>query len=273
MYLLFDIGGTNMRVGVSSNGTVLDQVKIVPTPPVFEDGVAKLQQVADELAPGEKIAGVAGGIAGPLDKGKTMLIASPHISGWIEKPFKQELEKTFGCQVVLENDTAIEGLGEATKGTGIGRSIVAYLTLGTGVGSVRIVDGNIDRNALGFESGHQIVVLDGNLCDCGGKGHLETYVGGSYIEKIYHQKAENIKDEKVWNEIAKYLAIGVYNTIVFWSPDVVILGGSVMKSLPLELVTKHLQEQLKIFPQTPEVVLATLGDNAGLLGALTLLSS
>lgn len=260
-----------MRLAVSADGKDITQSKIIPTPPDFEQGIQILRQISGELTGGEKITGIAGGIAGPLDKDKTMLIAGPHISGWIQKPLKPELEKVFSRPVYLENDTALVGLGEAIKGAGIGKNIVVYLGIGTGVGGVRVVDQKIDRNSLGFEPGHQIIVPDGNLCNCGGKGHLETYVGGFYLEKIYNQKPENIKDSNIWDEAAKYLAVGLNNTIVHWSPDIIVLGGSVMKSLPLDMVTNHLKNTLTIFPKPPLITPATLGHDAGFYGALELL--
>ena len=260
-----------MRVAVSSDRQTISQSKIVPTPADFIQGIQTLKQVSDELSKGEKIEGVAGGIAGPLDQERSMLVASPHIGGWIRKPFKSELEKAFDTSVYLENDTVMGGIGEAVKGAGAGKKIVAYLAIGTGIGGARIVNQKVDSNSLGFEPGHQIIQPNGNQCNCGGRGHLESYVGGLYIEKIYHQKAEDIKDPATWDKIAKHLGLGLNNTIVHWSPDVVVLGGSVMKSLPLEMVIEHLKNDLTIFPQAPEIVLATLGHDGGLYGALELL--
>lgn len=260
-----------MRIGVSGDGLTITRSKIVPTPQDFNQGILALKQTADELSNGEKITGVAGGVAGPLDQEKTMLVASPHIGGWIWKPFKSELEKAFDTSVYLENDTVMGGIGETVKGAGAGKKIVAYLAIGTGIGGARIVNQRVDENSLGFEPGHQIIIPDGNPCNCGGKGHLESYVGGLYIEKIYHQRAEDIRDATIWDEIAKYLAVGLNNTIVHWSPDIVVLGGSVMKSLSLEMVTEHLKNELKIFPQAPEIVKAKLGQDGGLYGALELL--
>lgn len=260
-----------MRVAVSPDGKIITQSKIVPTPADFEQGIQTLKQVSDELSKGEKIEGIAGGIAGPLDQEKTMLVASPHIGGWIQKPLKSELENAFDTSVYLENDTVMGGIGEAIKGAGAGKKIVAYLAIGTGIGGARIVDQRVDSNSLGFEPGHQIIIPDGNPCNCGGKGHLESYVGGLYIEKIYHQKAEAITDPAIWDKIARHLGLGLNNTIVYWSPDVVILGGSVMKSLPLEMVNDHLKNDLTIFPQAPEVTLAILGHDSGFYGALELL--
>lgn len=251
-----------MRVAVSSDGKNLDATKTIPTPKDFEQGIQTLKQTADELSKGQKIQAIAGGVAGPLDKGKTMLIKSPHIGGWVNKPLKQGLSEIFGAEVILENDTALVALGEASFGAGAGKNIVAYLGIGTGVGGARIVNGKIDANCLGFEPGHQIIVIDGNPCRCGGKGHLETYVAGYYLEK----------DTANWDEVAKYLAVGLNNTIVHWSPDIVVLGGSVMQSIPMTQVKKYLKENLCIFPQLTDVVLSKLGNEAGFYGGLTILS-
>lgn len=273
MYLVFDIGGTNMRIAVSSDGKTLGESKIVPTPKDFEQGIQTLKQVADELSNGEKILGVAGGIAGALNKEKTGLAKSAHVSSWAGKPLKLELEKTFQTEIKLENDTAIEGLGESNIGIGRGQIIVAYINIGTGIGGVRIVEGKIDKNALGFEPGHQIIIPEGDPCTCGGKGHLETYVGGHYLEGRYHQKGEDITDPQIWDEISKYLSIGLTNVTVHWSPDLIILGGSVSKSIPLEKVQSYLGQFLTVFPQAPQIAKATLGNDAGLYGALRLLTN
>lgn len=260
-----------MRMAVSVDGKELTQSKIIPTPKDFNEGIKTLKQAADELSHGEKITGVAGGVAGPLDKDKTCLATSPNIPGWINKPLKAELETVFDCKVILENDTVVGGIGEATKGAGVGKEVVGYIAIGTGVGGKRIVDGKISADSFNFEPGHQIIVPDGNPCNCGGKGHMEAYVSGSYFEKMYGQKGEDITDSKIWDEISRYLAISLVNTTVHWTPDIIILGGSVSKSIPLEKVQGYLSEFLTIFPQAPEIVKATLGHDAGLYGALELL--
>lgn len=271
MYLVFDIGGTNLRLAVSSDQKTIFQSKILPTTQNFLTAIETIKQEVKTLSNGGLIEKIAGGIAGPLNKEKTMLAASPHIPDWIGQPLKEKLEQTFHCPVVLENDVALAGLGEASKGIGVGKKIIAYINIGTGVGGVRINNGEIDENSLGFEPGHQVIIADGKLCNCGGKGHLEAYIGGSYIEKAYFQKAADLKDSQDWDQIAKYLSIGLNNTIVHWSPDIVILGGSVVKSLSLESIRSHLKNELTIFPQPPQIVLAQLGDKAGLYGALELL--
>lgn len=260
-----------MRLAVSEDGNTLKNSKIIPTPTDFDQGIQAFQEVYQELSEGEKISGISGGIAGPLDKEKSMLATSPHIGGWVQKPLKTELEKVFETKIILENDTALVGLGEAVKGAGKDNNIVAYLGIGTGIGGVRLVDGKIDRNSLGFEPGHQIIIPGGNPCNCGGKGHLETYTSGFYFPWIYQKKGEEITNPDVWDEVAKYIAVGLNNVIVHWSPDIVVLGGAVTQSIPLDKVRAYLREYVKVFPQLPPVVKATLGQEAGLYGALELL--
>jgi len=271
MYLLFDIGGTKMRLAISRDGRTFDEPSIVNTPRDFEEGMALFEKITLKLSNKEKINAVAGGIAGPLDREKTKLINSPNISGWFNKPLKKTIQRLVNAPVFIENDAAIIGLGEAVVGAGKRTGIVVYITISTGVGGVRIVDGKIDRNSFGFEPGHQIIVIDGNPCSCSGNGHLESYVSGSVIEKNMGKKGEIIKDSAFWDEVTKYLAIGLNNTIVHWSPDIVVLGGSVMESISIDRVRFYLKKVLKIFPQSPPVEKAKLRDLGGLYGALIFL--
>lgn len=268
MYLVFDVGGTKTRIATSSDNKTLSEPRIIPTEKDFQKALNSFKSVADELSGGQKIDAVCGGVAGPLDPARTMLVSSPHVGDWVNKPLKSELEKIFNCPVSLENDADLATLGEAIFGSGVNHKIVAYLTISTGVGGGRVIEGKIDQNALGFEPGHQIIVPFGEACACGGKGHLESYVSGSGLQRTHGVKAEEIRDPVVWNQVAKYLAIGLNNVAVFWSPDIIVLGGSVMQSISLEKVKSYLNEVQTIFPNSPEVVLSKNGGSAGLYGAL-----
>lgn len=272
MYLLFDIGGTHTRIADSPDGQTLSTINFAYTPQEFGKFIGMLKQVAWEFSH-QKIKGIAVGVTGILNPDKTGLAISPHLKDWVNKPLKEELEKLFKSPTFLENDTAMAGLGEATRGAGTAGKIVAYITVSTGVGGVRIVDKKIDKNAQGFEVGHQIITPNGSPCDCGGKGHWETLIGGSYLERIYKQKPEQIKDEAIWTEVTKYISIGLHNIIVSWSPDIIVLGGSVMESISLDKVKSQVSEYLTIFPHAPKIVLSTLEDKGGLFGALSYLKS
>ncbi|MBI2326738.1 ROK family protein [Candidatus Curtissbacteria bacterium] len=271
MFLVFDIGGTNMRLAVSRDGKSLEEPKILKTPKDFDEGMLLFKKTVLNLSDGEKIKAAAGGIAGPLDGKKEMLVNSPNLPGWIKKPLKKTIEKFFGAPIFIENDAAIVGLGEALVGAGIGYAIVAYITVSTGVGGARIVDGKIDRNKMGFEPGHQIIEINGPLCPrCGIPGHLEGYVSGTALWNKYGKPPQDITDKKIWDEVAYYLTFGVHNSLLHWSPDVIVLGGSMMKSISLEKVTENLDKILTIFPKAPLVKRAELGDKGGLYGALAM---
>lgn len=274
MKLIFDTGGTNMRIAVSYDGKTIADSKIIPTPADnFEEGIQNLVQVANELSKGEKVDGIAGGIAVVFNQDKTMAISTSHLHGWVNKPIKEALESKFNAPVILENDTALVGLGEAVRGAGVGKNIVAYLTVSTGIGGVRIVDQKIDRKSLGFEPGHQIIEINGKPCHCGGKGHVEVYVGGYYLERDFHKKGEEIDDPEIWDQVTRYLAVGLNNTIVHWSPDALILGGMVMQRIDLEKLKTYLKQDLTIFPGIPEILPAKLGNEGGLYGALAILNT
>jgi len=277
-HLLFDIGATKMRLAVS-DGTQLGKTQIMSTPRSFEDGIQIIHSVAASFlstAKMKKFDAVAGGISGPLDVKKTMVVNAPNLPLWNRKLLKEELRKLFKVPVMIENDTAVVGLGEACVGAGKWRNIVVYVTVSTGVGGVRVVKKKIDPTAIGFEPGHQIIDLSraeqGYCNTCGQAGCLEGLISGSALKERFGENPEDITDQNVWNETAELLAVGLHNTIVHWSPDIVVLGGSVMlNQIPFDHVVLSLKKRMHIFPQLPEVRKATLGDFGGLWGALSLL--
>jgi predicted NBD/HSP70 family sugar kinase len=276
MYLLFDIGGTKMRVSVAPDLFNFHEPAILDTPQEFDDAMALLEEKALELSRGTPLRGVCGGVAGPLDATGNFLANAPHLPKWVGKPLKRTLEAAFNAPVHIFNDCSLVGLGEATSGAGKDAEIMAYLSVSTGVGGVRIVKQTIDAAHFGFEPGHQIIHENGTICPgCGGRGHLEAYVSGSAIERRFGKHPKEITDPAVWEELSRYLAVGVYNTILMWSPEVVVIGGSMMKEIgiPLARVEHHLSQLLTILPKPPALKLATLGDIGGLHGALHFLRS
>lgn len=270
MYILFDIGGTKMRVVSADRKQFLAEPVVVNTPKDFNEGLETLKRIIGNLTNGAQIVAIVGGIAGPLDSDKKMLAKSPNLGGWVGYDLKNALASAYGVPVSIENDSALVGLGEAVYGAGRDHDIVAYLTISTGVGGARIVSGNIDETAQGFEPGHQIIDPDNSLCPTCEGNDLEAYVSGTAIEKRYGKKPYDIHDDAVWDELAKFLAYGLNNTIVHWSPDVVVLGGSMMKEvgIPVPAVEKHLRETLRIL-NMPLIKKAELADFGGLYGALS----
>ena len=263
--MLFDIGGTKMRVSISSDGRTIKEPVVADTPADFDAAMVLIYKLADGIRDGQKVLAVSGCIAGTFTKDRSELFWSPHLSAWVGKPLQKTLHEMFQVPVLLENDAACAGLGEAIMGSGKGYEVVAYMTISTGVGGVKIVSGKIDRNIYGSEPGHQIIDEKGTF--------LEKAISGSSLEIQYGIKPKEIKDPEVWSHEAKLLGQGLHNTIVDWSPDIVVLGGSMIlgnPAIPLNEVEAYLDHSLNMFPERPKIVKAKLGDFSGLYGALAM---
>jgi predicted NBD/HSP70 family sugar kinase len=262
MYLVFDCGGNKTRMGISADGQAIKKSLIFNTNKDFDEQIEKIRTEGEILLDGQKPVQVSGGIAGIWNKDKSKLYKSPHLPDYDNKPIKKKLEKIFDCGVTLGNDVEMEGLGEANFGAGRRKSPVVMLSVGTGVGGVKIDNGTVSQNEFGFEPGHMILDVDGGI------GYFEDFVSGSAMERIYGRKPQNIDDPEVWNRETQLLAIGIHNLIVLWSPQIVILAGGVMNKIDPEKLKSLISVQMKVFPNLPEIKLGELGDKAGLYGSL-----
>jgi predicted NBD/HSP70 family sugar kinase len=251
MYLLFDAGASQVRLAVSSDGQSFGEPRIISTPTEVKDLAEAISKVGKELAGGQPIQAVVGGISRKLAAAEPMLKSS------------------LAGPVYLYNDAVLVGLGEAVAGAGRGKNLVAYITVSSGVGGVRIVGGKLDQAAIGFEPGHQIINLAGPVQT------LEEAVGGLAIEREMREPPASINDEAFWRTKAELLAVGVYNTILHWSPEVVVLGGSMMRQpgIVLAAVERRVRELNKVLPDLPEFKLGSLDNLGGLHGALAQLSA
>ena len=257
-----------MRVAVGDRDGIIGNPVIVPTPVDFDEGMELLKKTADDLSRGKEIRAVVGGLAGPFDREHTMITAGTNISSWIKKPVKKMLTDIFQAPVHLENDAALAGLGEAVTGAGKEYDIVGYITISTGVGGVRITKKTIDPHVFGFEPEYQIIDVDGSFCARCSQHNLGAHISGRGIEQHYGKKGEELDDPAIWEDITRILAIGLTNTIVHWSPETMVLGGSVMQRISIERVRELIREALDIYPELPVIKRTELGDSAGLEGAL-----
>ncbi|MEK7208728.1 MAG: ROK family protein [Patescibacteria group bacterium] len=252
MFFLSDIGRTKTRLAVSLDGQTISEPIIRPTPADFNQGLNLIKELIEELGKGQKRDGLCLGISRKV---------------WSGAPLKPELEETFGGPVYLVNDSALVGLGEAHYGAGRNQRLAAYLTVSSGVGGVLIVNGQIAENALGFEPGHQLIVVGEQVRS------LEELVSGFAIEAQFGRPPHEITNEKIWQELSRYLALGLVNTLVHWSPDCLILGGGMFKTpgFQITVIEKLISEHLTIFSKRPLIRPAALGEIGGLYGALAYL--
>ena len=262
-YCVFDIGGTNTRLAISHDGRKIAKSLTAPTARNYSQGMRVVAQLYQKLNIHGQAKLVAGGVAGTFNKAKTKTLHCPQLPNWVGQPMKQDLTKIFHCPVTLENDVAFGGLGEAVAGAGRHSAIVGYFAVGTELGGSRIVDGQIDRVAFGFEPGMQYFIRDRHWQT------LEEIIGGKGIKQNYRMKPEDISDQKIWRELREYLLLGMRNAIALWSPDIFVLGGSVMNKLwPLQVSTRLSRGLI-----WPTIKRGSLGDSATLIGALVYLQN
>lgn len=265
MQVMFDIGGTQTRMGYSSRGETIEGIRKWPTPPDFEAGIKQINSELEKVAKPGEIRAVAVGIAGVLDINKQKLVRSPNLTNWVGQPLAENIKKITGAKVSLENDAALAALGEAVYGAGKKYHLVGYITVGTGIGGARIVNGKIDHRTIGFEPGQQLIGMD-DLA-----GVWEQLASGTALAKKYGKKAEEIDDPHVWELETKLLATGLVNVLVMWSPEILILGGGIMEKIDLAVLKKHTKEKMQIFLDIPPIVGSELGETAGLMGGLRLI--
>ncbi|MBI2100709.1 MAG: ROK family protein [Candidatus Vogelbacteria bacterium] len=242
-----------MRLAVSHDGETLDEPIIKPTPVDYVEGLQLIKELVAKSAAAER-RGLCLGVSRKV---------------WPGQPFKSELEKMLGCPALIENDAALAGLGEAHYGAGRGSHLVAYVTVSTGVGGVKIEGGRIDENMFGFEPGQQLIMINGE------PKTLEDLVSGGSVEGRFGRPPREITDEKIWQDLGEYLAIGLANTLLHWSPDCLVLGGSMFQTpgFKIEVIASLLGKHLSIFSRLPAVKRAALGELSGLYGALVCLRS
>lgn len=273
-YILFDIGGTNTRVAVSEDLQKYTDSVTFKTPHDFKEGIAAIVNAVKKLTDRD-IRGMAGGIRGTLDSEKRELAHDSVLSGWIDQPLAAALKKKLKTEVLLENDAAIAGMGEAHFGAGMGHDIVAYHTVSTGVGGAKIENGVIDSYHVGFEPGHQILDIDRTILGEDIVPTLENLVSGTAVEERLGVKPYEIpQSDALWDQLASYLAHGLRNTILYWSPDVVVLGGSMILGNPrilLNDVRKHVNSVMDGESSSPLIVDGELGDLSGIYGGMALL--
>jgi glucokinase len=260
---VFDIGGTNTRMAISTKGTKLDNYLVAPTGRSYHQGLKTVAKLYQQLFANGRAGLAVGGVAGTFNKLKTQTLNCPQLPDWVGRPLRYDLAKIFHCPVALENDAALGGLGEAVVGAGQKFAVVGYFTIGTEVGGSRIVDGRIDRTAYGFEPGKQLFYRRQKWQS------LEQIIGGRAMAREQAKPAEQITDPAVWRELRAYLAYGLRNAVALWSPEVLILGGSVMAKLWPVKISPRLASGLI----WPPIRRGRLGDRATLIGALVYLQN
>lgn len=222
--------------------------------------------------------------------------------GFKDTPMVKYIQETIDKPVFIENDANAAAYGEFVAGAAKGAKNAVCITLGTGVGGGIIIDGKIysGSNFAGAEIGHTVIEVDGVQCSCGRKGCFEAYSSATGLIRMTKESmAQNpdsimnqVAEEKgkvtartsfdcmragdkyakaVVDKYIKYLAAGITNTINIFQPDVLCIGGGVCnEGDPLLLPVKELVKNevyTRNSEKNTEIVIAKLGNDAGIIGA------
>ena len=301
-----DIGGTNTVFGVvDSRGNVLasDSVKTQQYAEVSEyvDAVCKkLLPLLQQFGGAEKIKGVGVGAPNGNYYSGTIEFA-PNLPWKGVIPLAAMFEERLGIPTALTNDANAAAIGEMTYGAARGLKDFIMITLGTGVGSGIVINGQLVYGHDGFagELGHVVVDPAGRQCGCGRKGCLETYCSAtgvareflvarsepSLLRNIPSEEIQSkdvydaaVKGDKLALEIfeftGKVLGTALANFVAFSSPEAIILLGGLAKSgdYIMKPIQKALEENvLNIYKGKTKLLLSQLKDaDAAVLGASAL---
>jgi len=257
--LVFDIGGTNMRMALAEEGTVHSLEKI-PTPSHPEEAVTQLDAflASVQASPVD----IVGGIAGIITQGTVS--DSPNLPAWNGFGFGTALAKLIGVPVQVRNDAEIAAFGEAVRGAGREYERVGYLTVGTGVGGALIVHKTLPSEDEVYEPGRLILDTKNNRS-------FERFVGGAALAAEFGMAARDLP-RSLYAERTAYLATGISRVIDLWSPDVLILNGSLIDDDTGYRIADLLDavHEKKGDDHVPPIVRASLGDLSALEGAAAL---
>jgi glucokinase len=302
LIVAIDIGGTHIRVAVYEPNSITPinhhRTRSLASEPGVYD---RLVQAVEAVWPQETVAAIGIASPGPLDPHTGTILATPNIPEWKNFPLTSKLSQHFRVPAYLDNDANMAGLAEWQYGAGKGHQNLVYLTISTGIGGGVISHGGLLQgfHGMGAELGHMIIDVDGPLCGCGKRGHVESFSSGPSIvryvkEQLLEGHKSSLQGEAVlsaaqiadaaragdalaidaFHRAGHYLGIGVANYLAIFDPSILIFGGGV--SQVGELLFKPFRESLREYTFHPHyldnlvITKAALGDDAGLLGALAL---
>ncbi len=305
MFLGIDLGGTTCSLGLMDERGALHHSAQIATqqsdaPDVMLGRIAAAARAVIEKS-SVPVEAVGIGVPGHIRHAAGVCVYAPNLNGWSDLPVGPLLSQQIGLPVLALNDANAAALGEARFGAGMGAADVLVLTLGTGIGSGLILDGELRLGASerGAEVGHITVDINDKRGSAGNVGTLEsvcgrdaivwramralTRGGSSLIPEICPDlsqlaplhialAAERGDDlaRKVWQETASYLAVGIVN-VVFTADvsRVVIAGGVAQVGEPLFEPLRHAvaARTSRFTFDVSQIVPAALGSSAGTIGA------
>ncbi|MGN9867229.1 ROK family transcriptional regulator [Bacillus swezeyi] len=241
----------------------------------------------------EKIIGIGIAMHGVVDAETGTSLIAP-ILNLTNIPIKEALEREFNLTVKVENDARAMALGESWFGGHGDVDSMAAVNIGRGVGAGIVISGKLYHGAQGIagELGHMIIDMNGEICECGNRGCLQTLVSGPAIAERGRTQLKERSDGltaqdlfemaqsgnqtciDLFHETGSIIGIGLTNFIHLVNPSKMVLGGGVMKGekFMMPAIIETIQKKaLTAEARQTEVAVTRLGEEATLLGAVSLL--
>jgi glucokinase len=280
---------------VDDDGRVLSRMQAPSDPQSYANGLDTIVSMLRETArnANAEISGIGIGSTGPVDPIRGEFGDVDFLPRWRGKNLVKDLTQIFKVRAALENDGDAAALAEAGWGAGRNRTRLIYVTVGTGIGGGMVFDGKLYRGVDGAhpEVGHHVVDPAGPECSCGFHGCWESLAAGpamvTWLEKNapadyphrtgitakriceLAQQGDAVALKAVEHE-GFYLGLGLANLINLFTPDAIVLSGSVMKSsgLFMDRIRQVIRSGCRFVPaEKTELTLASLGDDTNLIGA------
>ena len=291
MYAGFDMGGTQLKYGLLDEKLNLVFKDKAPTPTKIKELVALFGDLFEALKKRQKseIRAVGFGIPGIFNLKSQRILQSPNYNELNNFPLRPAITRFIKAPFWIDNDANMAAYGEFRRGAGRGVRDMILLTLGTGVGSGIIVDGELLHGSCGYgaEMGHVVVNPEGEKCGCGARGCLETEASAGPLVRNYRQltgstepltaeeiarraKKADAAAKKCFDRAAYYLGIGLGSAINTFNPTKILLGGGIMASGGLILPGTRAEAARRSYAASYaccSIEMASLGNDAGLIGS------
>ncbi len=279
--LAVDIGGTKMAAGlVGPEGNLVERA-VVPTRPdatgresaelLWDDLAGLVKQVVS--APGRRdqvvVCGV--GCGGPMSPGGEE-VSPLNIAAWRSFPLRRRVRELTGLPTYVDNDAKALALGEGWVGAAKGCEDFIAMVVSTGVGGGIVLDGRLLDGRLGNAGhiGHVIVVPDGRVCRCGGRGCLEAEASGTAIEAITGRPARDAPVETV-ERAGTLVGRAIASVVNLLDLRLAVVSGSVALGFGEPFFGAAQSEMDRLcrldFARGAKVVPGGLGDEGPLIGA------
>ncbi|MBI4661456.1 MAG: ROK family protein [Verrucomicrobia bacterium] len=307
-----DLGGTKILAGVFNHhlkcaGRSKLSTKAQRGPDAVIERVARcVRDAVDECDLDlKRIKGVGVGAPGPVDPESGKVIVGPNLS-WEDVPLKKEVEKLLDVPVFVENDCNICTLGVYETELQSKPQHMVGIFIGTGIGAGLILNGKLFSgfNKTAGEIGHMILEVGGPKCSCGNRGCFEALASRQAIFRriqtavkdgqktiLTEMLGDDLTDmrsgdlrkalrrgdkflERMIEEAAEYIGIGVANVINLLNPEVVVLGGGIIDALEDDMMAIIIETAkdyaLSGTAKGIEILASKLADDAGIVGGAVL---